>query len=832
MTFSKKSSFLLVAVAMLMSVTACGGGDTLTVTGPYFSGYAAKSSYNAFLSSSISTLNYAKSQNAADGRHVANFVDGLVMNDEYGILRRKLASSASHSADYKEYTFEIREDVPWLMSDGTQFVANGEAQVVIADDFVNSAEIILNYGNSSEVSYLVALFLQGGWEYYSYTFMNSLINKKGSQAYYPTNGEFWDEVNRIPYSIEHPATTPNQCFNYGSLKNASDAQKAAQLTLLTAHEGGLDPSKTIVTGSQLADVSTFKRVGIRSDVNDKYKLVYTLSDSMAFFPTVLTYGPFYPINRAFFSQQKMAGFGTSKDKILYNGPFLCTTWEGNDVKYLRNEQYYDLQDVHIQTVNYKVIESSAAASYTRDQFDAGAVDGFALSRDDEKGWSDYITGPNGDGTIQSPYSPLVNSRELNLIDFLFCFDVNINRDSSVNATNAKVMSTEAEIDNANQALKIKEVRNLLLNGIDLSVYNKIFVEVSGAEERDQYQVNTFVPRNFARDANDKDYVDYFIEEYAQQTGVSVETAKEKYAQQQIDGVNYFDPQYAQIKSELADPAKNAVAKYNEGVADSSIGDDGETAITLPITVEVLGNSNELYRQYDRDWIEGFNERANGCRIYTSNPYTAIELPSCESLYGQAKYPFIQLIINTRATDSSSWSTLANNASYSFGEVWGWGPDYADPLTYFNQYVSNGDHAKYGGWSTGDFSYKVGGDNKISKYQMLSTYDGLIDLAKAETASTQKRYEYFAEAEYELHTNVLMSKPSYMASQGWTASVSRAIGYENPDAPYGMASYRLDGMWVLVDVPTGAARKEARATQASLKEQALIETGHSLIAIYD
>ena len=827
MTFSKKSSFALLAAAVLMSVTACGGGNTLTVTGPYFNGYAAKEDYKAFLSSAVGTLNYAKSQNAADSRHVANFVDGLVMNDEYGILRKKLATNVTHSADYKEYVFTIREDVPWLMSDGTQYTSNGEAQVVVADDFVNSAQIILNYNNNSEVSYLVALFLQGGWEYYSYTLMNGLMTQKGSQAYYPKNGNMYDPVNNIPFSADHPASSPEDCFDYKSLKTATDAQKAAQLTLLTAKEGGLDASKTVVTGSQLADVANFKRVGIKADASNKYKLTYTLSDSMAFFPTVLTYGPFLPINRAFFEQYKMAGFGTTKDKILYNGPYICTTLEGNDIKYIRNEKYYDISEVHIKNVAYKIIESGQPASYTREQFNAGTVDGFGLSKDDAAGWAEYITGPNGDGTIQNPYSASVNSRELDMIDFLFCFDVNINRDPTVNSSNAKVVATEEQITNANRALKIKEIRNLLLNGIDFSVYNKIFVDVSGAETAEQWQVNTFVPKGFAKDANDKDYVNYFFEEAASQEGITVSEAENKYKQQQFEGVNYSDSQYASLKSNLVDPAVNAVNVYNAAVASSKISGDGEATITLPITVEVLGNSSELYRQYDKNWTGSFNERANGCRISQTNPYTTLDLPTCTG----GKYPFIQLVPNTAVSDSSSWSTLAETASYSFGEVWGWGPDYADPLTYFNQYKSNGDHSKYGGWSVGDYSYAVDSSNEITKYEMLDVYDDLLAEARAETASTQKRYELFAKAEYELHSNVLMSKPSYMSSQGWTASVSRAIGYENPHASYGMADYRLEGLWVLVDVPTGASRKEARATQDSLKTEALKETGGSLIAIY-
>ncbi|HPY38764.1 MAG TPA: hypothetical protein PLU89_04770, partial [Bacilli bacterium] len=87
-----------------------------------------------------------------------------------------------------------------------------------------------------------------------------------------------------------------------------------------------------------------------------------------------------------------------------------------------------------------------------------------------------------------------------------------------------------------------------------------------------------------------------------------------------------------------------------------------------------------------------------------------------------------------------------------------------------------------------------------------------------------RYDAFAKAEYELINNVYIIKPHSMNSQGWAVSVSRAIGYENPTASYGLADYRLTGMWVLVEPPTGAERQVARDLQSQKKALALAETG--------
>ncbi|MFA5762452.1 MAG: hypothetical protein WC931_02575, partial [Bacilli bacterium] len=186
MIFPKKTAFLLAALALVVPLSSCVGpeGDKLYVTGPYLTGKEAKDTYNAYLGSTMATLNSAKSQSATDVRHIANFVDGLVMNNEYGILERQLASEASHDVNFQNFYFTIKEGIPWYTFDGQEYVAPNnegidEVQYVKADDFVNATQIILNYGNGSEIAYMVTLFVDGAWEYYCYTEMLTLIKKEG-----------------------------------------------------------------------------------------------------------------------------------------------------------------------------------------------------------------------------------------------------------------------------------------------------------------------------------------------------------------------------------------------------------------------------------------------------------------------------------------------------------------------------------------------------------------------------------------------------------------------------------------------------------------------------
>lgn len=97
MTFPKKTALLLAALVLVVPLSSCTPPvvDKIYVTGDYLAGKEAKEVYNAYLGSSIATLNTAKSQSATDVRHIANFVDGLLMNNEYGILERQLAKTGA-----------------------------------------------------------------------------------------------------------------------------------------------------------------------------------------------------------------------------------------------------------------------------------------------------------------------------------------------------------------------------------------------------------------------------------------------------------------------------------------------------------------------------------------------------------------------------------------------------------------------------------------------------------------------------------------------------------------------------------------------------------------
>ncbi len=781
---------LLMLGALLLS--SCGKGyDTYPVTGPYMNGKTAKSVYNAYLSSAPTTLNPSVSQSAENVQHIANVLDTLVMNDNYGILRKNLATKAYKSSDNKEFRFVVRDDVPWVNNKGEIYKYKNKEQFVKAEDFVQTAKLVLDYNNSSEIYYMYTLFVNNAWEYYCYTMMTKNI-AEGKEGYRDLKG------------------------NYNA--------QAAKLTELVKEYSGHEPDEPI-SGSDITKIANFERVGVK--VNDAGELVYTLRTSAKFFPTMLTYTPYTPTNKNFY-KEKGTKYGTSADNMLYCGAFYITEFQSNKVTYQKNEKYYNKENVHIGTVNYKVVDTSTSYKDMREAFDRNEVDGFSLNQKDETGWKMYITGEDGTGTMENPASDKVNSREMTDIDYTYHFNLNINRStesaSYANATywdDLGIRSDEekaATIKNTNEALKIREVRKLILNGIDLSVYNDQFY----VDDKNQYAMNTFTPRGYVYDEYGKDYVDFYYDEYAKQKGITLEKAKELVGPQQISGSNFVDEPAADtpwlsVKT-LREDAIKAVEDYN-----SSFG-----SLSLPIVIDYLGAGGISAEALGNEqlMIQSFNERANGCTI---NPNRANpDRPMCTELGAkEGHYPYFEMVHN-KITNQSTWSNIANNGYYTMA-MWGWVGDYADPLTYVHCYVKSGEMSKMTG-NTIDFdNYRlVDGSLKKDEGHMLDEFTKLVDEGADITDSDQQRFSKFAAAEYMLINDIYTMKPVYMSTQGWTASVSRACGYENPDACYGLAKNSLVGIWVLDEIPTGQDRKDARALQAQNKQQALAEVGNNTI----
>ena len=94
------------------------------------------------------------------------------------------------------------------------------------------------------------------------------------------------------------------------------------------------------------EITDFDQVGVKA--LDKYTLQYTLERPVPYFLSMLDYSVFFPANGEFLAQHG-SRFGTDNTRLLYNGAYILTTFEHQNRRVLvKNQNYWDRDNVHIE----------------------------------------------------------------------------------------------------------------------------------------------------------------------------------------------------------------------------------------------------------------------------------------------------------------------------------------------------------------------------------------------------------------------------------------------------------------------------------------------------
>ena len=143
----KKLLVALLALLMIVTLTACGKKDEAPVTGgDEPTGEVATVDVNAVDVSSlklantkeyvysdsreVASMDYLVTALASDHQYNVNFVDGLVICDRYGAYQPAVAESWTANEDATVWTFKLKKGVKWVTAAGDEY---GE---VTAEDFV------------------------------------------------------------------------------------------------------------------------------------------------------------------------------------------------------------------------------------------------------------------------------------------------------------------------------------------------------------------------------------------------------------------------------------------------------------------------------------------------------------------------------------------------------------------------------------------------------------------------------------------------------------------------------------------------------------------------
>ena len=141
------------------------------------------------------------------------------------------------------------------------------------------------------------------------------------------------------------------------LKHAADNKSAALYLAQNSVKGLAD----YVSGNN----TDFSAVGVKAV--DDYTLQYTLNQPEPYWNSKLSYAIFWPLN-AEFEKSKGKDFGKATDptSLLYNGPFLLKGLTAkSSIEFAKNDQYWDKDNVHIDTVTLSYYDGSDQESLER-----------------------------------------------------------------------------------------------------------------------------------------------------------------------------------------------------------------------------------------------------------------------------------------------------------------------------------------------------------------------------------------------------------------------------------------------------------------------------------
>ena len=253
------------------------------------------------------------------------------------------------------------------------------------------------------------------------------------------------------------------------------------------------------------DVTDFAEVGVKAV--DEYTLEYTLEAPFPAFLTMMGYGCFAPLNRAFYKAQggtfstegeeyTSGKYATTPANIAYCGPYLVKNFtEKNVTSYVANPAYWNADAVQTHNLNiYYNDVSDPLRAYNEAK--AGTLAGCAfnssalvLAKEEKPQGSDktyfdlyHYTTPN-DATT-------------------FCGWVNLNRGSWANFNDSTVgvsNQTDAQKAATRSAMNNQNFRLALAMAFDRGAFNSTIV---GEELKYNSLKNSFIPGDFQKTAGE------------------------------------------------------------------------------------------------------------------------------------------------------------------------------------------------------------------------------------------------------------------------------------------------------------------------------------------
>ena len=420
------------------------------------------------------------------------------------------------------------------------------------------------------------------------------------------------------------------------------------------------------------EITDFSEVGV--EAVDDYTVVYTLEQKCPFFLTMLGYGCFAPLNRAYFESQggKFGAefdaasedyvYGTDPSHIAYCGEFLITNYtQGAVIQYTANEKYWDYENLNIHSLAYKWYDSTdVLAPYNNavsGEWSGAGLNANALIQAQQ----DIV--PGSDASYFDTYAYVSATGSTSYVGFY-----NLNRAAFVNVNDEIGMQspqTEEDAKRTRAAMNNVHFRRALSMGTDRAATNAATV---GEDLKYASLINTYTPGDFVQLEED---VTLDLGEGNTKT-FPAGTYFNEIVQAQMDADNF--------------PVKVWDPNGNDG-AGSSGGFDGwynvanakaEMATAIEELAQVgveVSAENPIYIDYVY-WQSNENY---------ANKAAAFKQTLEASFDGE-------VVVNLVGGEQLDWyycgyyTDYGNEANYDVYDLSGWGPDYRDPATFLDTFL--------------------------------------------------------------------------------------------------------------------------------------------------
>lgn len=629
--------------------------------------------YQNFYEQDISTFNYIVTNNHSDYTHIANFIDGLVENDKYGNIIPSIARSWTNEIiDGKQiWTFYLKENIYWSDYKGNKYDS------VTANDFVTTLKYILNYNIHSNNYSLPASLVENAKNYYNATLIKNYN---------------LDDVNKKIYELKESDNNIELAY-YKTIKNAFDFCESYICS------------------------DDFNTVGVKA-IND-YELKFTLNTPAPYFLSALTYCSFLPTSEKFIKEIGINNFGTNKKNLLYNGAYILKDYfHSSKIEYEKNPNYWDKDNVFIDKIVLSKLFNVPTSIYTRLSYETGNIDEFYVNKYDEEGYEKYVTGKENQGSLTNPVgnNTYYSTEITDFTTYYFIFNQN-------RTTNKYSSLSKEEISISNKALSNSNFRKALIYGLTRDTYISSYTNL----------ISSLVPKGFIIH-NNKDYNQYFVEEYANRNNISISEAQ----------TIVIDNNYHNVD----------LSSYYLNLALEELLLEG---INKPIKIEFSYFANQDYIQYDLYRIKQWNNLLNGCEL---------ESDTCN-------FSKIEIVLNDTLNSHNKFSEAIQSGEYSISII-GLNPNFLDPLSYLEAFKDDGELFPFLNHSeTNKIYYSI---QEINKYY---TEEDLIS-----------RYELCAKLEYEIIFDLALVLPLYINDTGGVAIVSNLVPYQKMKSTYGLSSHKF------------------------------------------